>query len=212
MPTDPFADLLAHLPVPEAAREALTRRMAGPGRHYHGVGHLALLWARYREYGPAAGLGDAATARRMACAIAWHDAVYEPQRRDNEARSAALWREAAGEAGLAVEEVEWVAGTILATADHLGYRAGPVDGARVLMLDLDLTPLGEAPEVFDRNTALLRAEYVHLDEASWRAGRRAFLAGLREVAGLYRTPVIAAAFEAQARRNIERAVAEDGPA
>ncbi len=210
MMLEDFADLLARLPVSAATREVLAARMTAPGRHYHGAGHLAVLWARHRSFGAAAGLGDAATGRLIACAIAYHDAVYDATRRDNEARSAALWRAAAGEAGLPEGEVEWVAGTILATADHLGYRPAPGEpgeAARLWMLDLDLTPLGEAPEDFARNTALLRKEYRHLDEASWEAGRRVFLAGLRAWPRLYRTPVLAAAFEAAARRNIARELA-----
>lgn len=205
--TEELADLFTHLPLPNGARLALAVRMAEPGRHYHDAGHLALLWSRHRAYAPSAGLGDATTARLMACAIAYHDAVYDPKRRDNEARSAALWREAAGETRLPEAEIEWVAGTILATADHFGHRLEPDDVARLFMLDLDLTPLGEAPEVFDHNTALLRAEYAHLDDAQWAAGRRAFLARLQAMPHLYRTPVIAEAFEAQARRNIAAAIA-----
>ncbi|MBL6076362.1 hypothetical protein JMJ56_00010 [Belnapia sp. T18] len=207
MALNDFADLLAGLPVSGAARGALAARMTAPERHYHGAGHLAVLWARHREFSEAAGLGDVATGRLIACAIAYHDAVYDAARRDNEARSAELWHADAAEAGLPEGEIDWVAGTILATADHLGYRPAPGEpdeAARLWMLDLDLTPLGEAPEAFDRNTALLREEYGHLDAAKWEAGRRAFLAGLRAWPQLYRTPVLAAAFEAAARRNIAR--------
>ncbi len=210
MALDDFADLLARLPLSGAAREALAARMTAPGRHYHGAGHLAALWARHREFGDAAGLRDAATERLIACAIAYHDAVYDATRRDNEVLSAGLWRAAAAEAGLPEGEVAWVAGTILATADHLGYRSAAGEtgkAARLWMLDLDLTPLGEAPEAFARNTALLREEYRHLDAASWEAGRRAFLAGLQAWPRLYRTPVLAAGFEAAARRNIARELA-----
>ena len=95
----------------------------------------------------------------IACAIAFHDAIYDPQRRDNEARSATLWRSA--EPALAPWEIDWVAGTILATADHLGAQPDPGMAedawrARLWMLDLDLTPLGGSWDAFDANTSKLR--------------------------------------------------------
>ncbi len=44
-------DLLAAVPVSDAARSDLRRRMAAPGRHYHGLRHLALLWTRHLALG-----------------------------------------------------------------------------------------------------------------------------------------------------------------
>ena len=72
------------------------------------------------------------------------------------------------------------------------------------MLDLDLTPLGEAPPAFDHNTGLLRQEAAHLNDAQWNAGRLAFLGRFAEAPQVYRTPTIAALFEARARANFAR--------
>ena len=44
-------DLLAAVPVCDAARADLRRRMAAPGRHYRGLPHLALLWTRHLALG-----------------------------------------------------------------------------------------------------------------------------------------------------------------
>ncbi len=43
---DAVDDLLAAVPVSDAVRADLRRRMAAPGRRYHGPRHLALLWVR----------------------------------------------------------------------------------------------------------------------------------------------------------------------
>jgi len=200
-----FDALLAHLPLGDAARRDLRRRMCGPDRHYHDHRHLGLLWARAIAFGD--GFRAPPMSRRLACAIAYHDAVYHPGAADNEARSAALWRAAADEAGLPADDIDWVAATIEATADHL---AGADDPGRQFMLDLDLTPLGETPAAFARNTELLRAEYAHVDEAAWRRGRREFLARFLAAPTIYRTPAVAAAFEAPARANLRAALAEEG--
>ena len=48
---DALEDLLAAVPVSDAARADLRRRMAAPGRRYHGPHHIALLWARHLALG-----------------------------------------------------------------------------------------------------------------------------------------------------------------
>jgi predicted metal-dependent HD superfamily phosphohydrolase len=215
---DAFDDLLAAVPVTDAARADL-RRMAAPRRHYHGLPHLALLWARHLALGRGSGFHEPRVARLVASAIAFHDAVLEPGRAGNERASAALWRQAAAGGALETEEVDWVAGTIEATADHLAAAgailagSGPAttppplpDRARPCVLDLDLSPLGEPPAAFARNTELLRLERLDLDDNGWRRCVRAFLARLHAAPRLYRTPAVAAAFETQAKANIARAL------
>ncbi len=211
-------DLLAAVPVSDAARSDLRRRMAAPGRHYHGPRHLALLWARHLALGRGSGLHEPSVARLVASAVAFHDAVLEPGRAGNERASAALWREVASAAALPAEEIDWVAGTIEATADHLaaaeatlaeaGAGAPPplLARARLWVLDLDLRPLGEAPAAFARNTGLLRLERPDLDEGAWSRCVRAFLARLHAAPWLYRTPAAHAAFEDRAKANIARAL------
>lgn len=197
--------LLRHLPLAPAARQRLHHRLAAPGRHYHGPAHVALLWRRHAALPAPAVLRTAQWRTRMACAIAFHDAVHEPGRGDNEAASAALWRRAA--AHLARRERRWVEQAILATADHL--RAPVPDGpgglALARLLDLDLSPLGERPAVFDANTGRLRAEAVHLPAAAWEAALAAFLARMAAAPRLFRTRALRARFEARARANLRRA-------
>jgi predicted metal-dependent HD superfamily phosphohydrolase len=204
---DPLADLMALVPVPAAARDALLACLAGPTRAYHGTAHVVLLWQRHVRYGAGLAVRAEPWNTRLACAIAYHDAVYDAARRDNEARSAAMWRQARPD--LPAEDVEWVAATILATADHLG--ASPEPGmapqswaARAWMLDLDLSPLGEEQAAFDANTAALRHEFAHLSDEAWAKGRAAFLRSFAAAPRLFRTPVLHAAFEAPARANLAR--------
>jgi hypothetical protein len=78
--------------------------------------HLALLWTGHLALGRGSDLHEPRVARLVASAIAFHDAVLEPGRADNERASAALWREAAAASGaVPAEEADWVAGTIEAT-------------------------------------------------------------------------------------------------
>ncbi|HJS85696.1 MAG TPA: hypothetical protein VJ779_09560 [Acetobacteraceae bacterium] len=206
MPTSCDA-LFSLVPVSDRSRQELARCMRAPGRFYHRDEHLALLWRRHRTFGQGGAFHARPVERLVASAIAFHDAVLDTTRTDNEAASAALWREMASAAGqLSPKEIDWVAGTIAATADHLA--PWPADGllerARLWVLDLDLTPLGESPAIFARDSQRLRAEHMHLDTACWNRKRLEFLAQFARAPRLFRTKVIADAFEAPARANLER--------
>jgi predicted metal-dependent HD superfamily phosphohydrolase len=205
-----IADLFFQVPVPPAVRDDLVARMSGRDRHYHGIEHLALLWECHLRHGAGLSVCSPPWHRLIACAVAFHDGIYDPMRRDNEAESAALWR--AASPALEPGEIDWVSGTILATADHLNAVPDPGMASdawqvRLWMLDLDLTPIGAAEPDFIANTGRLRAEYSHLDDATWDTGRLGFLRGMSRQPVLFRTPVLAAAYEATARANLARELA-----
>jgi predicted metal-dependent HD superfamily phosphohydrolase len=207
-----FEALLARAPLDNRAKSELTAMMVSDERHYHGVNHLALLWRRHRLYAAAEGLDALEIETLIACAIAYHDCVYARGRRDNEERSAEVWMRASAAAPLPDDDRRWVADTIRATADHLAYPDPAADAplrerARAWVLDLDLTPLGEADADFDRNTELLRLEVPHLTDAQYDAGRLGFLRKFSAAPRVYRTPTLAARFEAQARANFARQLA-----
>lgn len=205
--SDTVRELLLRLPVREAARHKLVALMSAPGRYYHNLSHIGTLWQRHCQFGAGTEFRAQAVELLIACAIAYHDAVYDTSRADNETVSAALWRKEAGSATrLTAAEIDWVTDTIEATSWHFGPRptATVLDRARTWMLDLDLTPLGEPAEVFAHNTQLLRMEVPDLTEAAWNHQRLAFLAHADSYPRIFRSDVLADAFEAQARANIAR--------
>jgi predicted metal-dependent HD superfamily phosphohydrolase len=211
--------LFDRVPIDAAAKADLVARMTTPDRFYHGLDHLALLWDRHCAYAGQTGFDE--MDRLIACAIAFHDCVYDSRREDNEERSAEVWMNASRQSGLSGADRLWVAETICATRDHLTYlqtaaidRAPPRNAggclrkrARSWMLDLDLTPLGETPAEFDRNTQMLRREYLHLSERQWQEGQIDFLRRFFEAPRIYASPTLEAVFEAPARRNLEQQLA-----
>ena len=206
-------DLFEHVPVGDPAKDGLLAEMSRPGRVYHGLQHLETLWRRHELYSPEAGLAGAGPTRLLACTIAYHDSVYDVHRDDNEASSAKAWLRDSENSLVSEEDRDWVAQTILATSDHLAYHADPKatgakarlrEKARLWMLDLDLTPLGETPETFDENSRQLRAEFAHMSTTEWRASMRKFRRRFLEAPQIYRSPVLAAHFEVAARSNLAR--------
>lgn len=199
-------DLLAAVPVPPRAKLHLLACMAEPHRHYHGISHLDVLWRRHRSLWSFSGL-DEALDRRIACAIAFHDSVFEFGAKDNEIRSAEFWLCASAESALSEAERSWVADTIVATADHDAARCDlrdPLARARQWLLDLDLSPLGENCDDFDTNVALLRAEAMSLTDDEWEISLRRSLQHFAGMQPLYRSDIIARLFSEPAKRNFDR--------
>jgi predicted metal-dependent HD superfamily phosphohydrolase len=137
-------------------------------------------------------------------ALWFHDAVYDPHAQDNEEKSAALAHETMRDAGVAHDVAARVAEMIRGTRGHAPTPSAGPDGA--LVIDIDLSILGAAPDVFARFEEQIRREYQWVDEATFRAGRRAVLARFLSRTEIYRTPLLRDRFEVQARQNLQRAI------
>jgi predicted metal-dependent HD superfamily phosphohydrolase len=167
-------------------------------RHYHTLQHLRECLAQF----------DAAAmlARRPAeveLALWFHDAVYDPQRSDNEERSADWARASVLAAGCGAAAAERVAALVLATKTHVA-PADDVDAA--LLLDVDLAILGAAPARFADYERQIRAEYAHVPDAEFRAGRARVLRGFLDRERIYVTEAFHDALEARARENLLRSL------
>lgn len=189
-----------HLPGELAA--ALAARYAEPHRAYHNAAHIAELLGWFDRVADDVGWRQPA---EVYLAIVFHDAIYEPGAKDNEARSAAWARTAdLGGAGAAVDR-ERVAALIELTARHGAIDTADHDAA--LLLDSDMAILGAPPDVFAAYDAAIAREYRHLPAEAYRAGRRAFLAMLAAKPRIFLSDYFHARLEAQARANLARALA-----
>jgi len=75
-----------------------------------------------------------------------------------------------------------------------------------LLADIDLTGLGQAPELFDRDGRAIRQEYAHVPEDQFGPGRVNLLERFLDRPHVYYTPEIRKRYEAQARANLSRAL------
>ncbi|MGC5040268.1 hypothetical protein ACPXCS_30455 [Streptomyces sp. DT190] len=181
-------------PDPAPYAEDLLRRWQEPQRRYHTVGHLTAVLDRVddlREYAR-----DLAAVRLAAW---FHDAVYLPDRSENEERSARLAERALTEAGVPDARTAEVARLVRLTVTHDPADDDP-DGQ--VLCDADLAILASPPSVYAAYTAAVREEYHFVPNDAFRSGRAAILRQLLELPLLFRTPYGARHWEATARYNL----------
>jgi predicted metal-dependent HD superfamily phosphohydrolase len=177
-------------PVAEAYRE--------PQRRYHDETHLAemleavhALRASCRDF------------RAVLLAAWFHDAVYRPERSDNEAQSAAWARRVLPAAGFTEEVTASVERLVLSTQPGASVAADP--DAQVLS-DGDRRIWASPPHRYAEYARGIRAEYSRFSWTRYALGRRGFLDGslrrARETGRLFFH--FGAEEEAAARANLGR--------
>jgi predicted metal-dependent HD superfamily phosphohydrolase len=130
-------------------------------------------------------------------AIWFHDAIYDTHASDNEERSARMMEESLSAAGVASDDVGRIAAHVRATKDHVPHS---VDDQ--LVIDIDLSILGESADVFERFEEEIRREYAWVESAAYVVGRAAVLRRFSERPFIYGTPLFRARYESRARENI----------
>jgi predicted metal-dependent HD superfamily phosphohydrolase len=183
-------------PEPSAYGEQLLRRWSEPQRRYHTVRHLAAVLAAVDAL--AAG-GTAADTDVVRLAAWFHDAVYAPDRSENEERSARLAERVLRELGVPEPVRARTARLVRLTVDH---DPAPGDADGELLCDADLAVLGGSPQEYASYAAAVREEYAFVPDDAFRAGRAAVLRQLLALPALFRTPAAVSGYEARARANM----------
>ncbi|MFF7770835.1 hypothetical protein ACFZC7_30545 [Streptomyces massasporeus] len=181
-------------PDPAPYADALLTRWQEPQRRYHTVEHLTAVLDRVDELERYARDPDVV---RLA---AWfHDAVYLPDRSENEERSARLAERALAEAGVPDAKTAEVARLVRLTVTHDPADDDP-DGQ--VLCDADLAVLASPPSAYAAYTTAVREEYHFVPSDAFREGRAAILRQLLDLPRLFRTPHGTAEWEATARYNL----------
>ncbi|MFC7306385.1 hypothetical protein ACFQVC_19435 [Streptomyces monticola] len=174
--------------------ENLLGRWSEPQRRYHTADHLTAVLDRVDELAE-----HAEDADLVRLAVWFHDAVYLPERSENEERSARLAERALAEAGLGREETAEVARLVRLTVTH-----DPDDGDRngEVLCDADLAILASGPDAYAAYAAAVREEYAFVPDEAFRDGRAGVLRQLLALPRLFRTPHGARQWEDPARHNL----------
>lgn len=154
----------------DVLRDELIAAWSEPHRHYHGPRHLLAVLDAVAGHHPS----DAFT-----LAAFFHDAVYEPSRGDNEARSAE-WLDHATpglvNGGVKPADIALARALVLATAHPLDdIPPGPDAKSIRRFLDADFGIFASLPEDYDAYVAAVRAEYAFVPGEAFAQGRAAFI-------------------------------------
>ncbi|WP_433546965.1 HD domain-containing protein [Streptomyces sp. CA-294286] len=179
-------------PAPYAAN--LLARWSEPRRHYHTLAHLSSVLGHLDT------LADHAADPELVRLAAWfHDAVYHPERDNNEDRSARLAERALPELGLSSAATAEVARLVRLTATH---DPDPEDTNGEALCDADLAILAAPPEAYAAYASAVRTEYAFVPDPDFRQGRAAVLTQLLALPRLFRTPYGTGQWEDAARHNL----------
>jgi predicted metal-dependent HD superfamily phosphohydrolase len=172
----------------------LDERYGEPHRRYHTRAHLTAVLDLVDEL---AGHADDPDLVRLA---AWfHDAVYDPERADNEERSARLATRMLADTDLSPAGLQEVARLVELTTTHAPDED---DRNGQVLCDADLAVLGSDPGEYAAYTAAVREEYAFVPDEFFAAGRAEVLNGLLALPKLFHTPPARERFEERARNNI----------
>lgn len=191
---DRWNALVDHPAAPAAGRELLAR-WAESHRHYHGLEHLREVLDRIDELADEASDADA-----VRLAAFFHDAVYDPASPANEQRSARLAEDVLPGLGVDPARVLDVARLVRVTASHVPTSTEDRNGA--VLCDADLAILAASPEDYAAYAAGVRAEYAHLDDPTFRAGRTDVLTSLLDRPQLFWTRIGRERWQDRARQHL----------
>ncbi len=166
-------------------------------RHYHTAAHVA---ACLQSLDACAALAHSAP--EIELALWFHDAIYRPLSKDNEARSADWTERFLAANGAPAAVVDRVRQLILATA-HAAPAQTPDES---LLLDIDLAILGADTDAYDAYEAAIRNEYRMVPMMLYRKKRVEVLQGFLLRPGIYLNAVFREQREQRARANLARAI------
>lgn len=196
--------------------DALLTAYSEPHRHYHTCEHLMACFQvldrvfprRPVPPDPLTPLDPLHDARALVELALWfHDYTY-----DTKAEPGENERQSADEAedivvnglGLPALAAAEVKNLILATR----HTEAPTSREAKILVDVDLSILGESPEVFDAYEAQVRKEYAWVPDEAFKAGRKNVLKGFLDREWVYSTPEMRkTGYEGRAQTNLRRALA-----
>jgi predicted metal-dependent HD superfamily phosphohydrolase len=177
--------------------DRLRAAYAEPHRHYHNQQHIAECLA---EFDRARHLARHPTAVELA--LWFHDAVYNSKASDNEEQSAALLKSCAAEGRMTDSLAETATGLVMVTKNH-DVHADP-DAA--LMVDVDLSILGQSEKRFSEYEQQIRQEYAWVPQAIFASNRAEILNRFLARPTIFATEWFRTKYEQQARRNLKASI------
>jgi len=178
--------------------DELNKYYSDDTRFYHDKSHIVECLRNFQLY-----RSKAEHPSEIEIAIWFHDVIYDTKASDNEEQSAVFAERALVEASAQKDSVNRVVDMILATKTH---QVSSNDSK--LMVDIDLGILGTPRDVFEQYDQNIRKEYHWVPSEVYLPGRANVLRSFIEREAIYHTKEFYDLYEVQARKNLERKIAE----
>jgi predicted metal-dependent HD superfamily phosphohydrolase len=166
-------------------------------RYYHNATHVENCLIEFDISSMLAGHPD-----EVELAIWLHDLFYDPKAKDNEEKSASFASSLLAESGCNYDICNRVKALILATM----HNCVPESADAELLVDIDLSILGQQPEIYDIYEKNIRAEYSWVPIEAYIEGRTKVLQSFLDQPRIYLTDIFEKKYEKQARLNMGRAI------
>ncbi|RZG84413.1 HD domain-containing protein [Acinetobacter venetianus] len=144
---------------------------------------------------------DLKDAHAVELAIWFHDAVYDPQAKDNEPKSAALFEQYLAQ-DLSIDIIQKIKSWIIATQKHEVTDELDLQ----FLLDIDLAILAASPERFDEYEQQIQQEYAWVDPDVYSIKRKQVLAHFYQTEPLYQTEYFQQRLEQRAKSNLKNII------
>jgi len=188
---------LAGNPPPGGSFSRIMAAYSESHRYYHTFGHIKHCLSELDEVKGLMGSSD-----EVEYAIWLHDMVYDTHASDNEEKSARIAKEILSESSCPEIKVRKIQQLILITT----HQQQPETPDAHFMVDIDLTILGQPPEIFDIYERNIRAEYSWVSAEDYKIGRSKVLQSFLNRPSIYNTNWFKKLYEHQARENILKAL------
>ncbi|MBD5778807.1 hypothetical protein IEN85_04840 [Pelagicoccus sp. NFK12] len=170
----------------------LSRAYQTGDRHYHTLEHVIDCLSTLSSYpSPPSPLS-------IELALWYHDAIYDPNRSDNEAQSALFMESEFAAAELDPQILGQAKALVLATS----HKETASNEAEAIIADVDMAILATPPARYLQYTQQIRKEYSCFDDASYRVGRSTFLKTFLSQSQIFQTAHYRDMFENRARINM----------
>jgi predicted metal-dependent HD superfamily phosphohydrolase len=176
---------------------ALIARYAEKHRRYHTALHISECLAHFET---ARSLCE--HPQEVELALWFHDAIYEPQAKDNEEKSAQWALRVMTAAGIGADACQRVHALIMKTC----HDALPQSPDEQVLVDIDLAILGAEAGRFDEYENQVRAEYGWVPQFLFNRARKKILQGFLAHSPLYATAHFRQKLEKKARDNLTRSI------
>ena len=202
-----FSELLTHYTTNKKLIGQLWTEIessySSPKRHYHTLHHLQHILDELS--GVKQDISDWDT---VLFSVFYHDITYNPLRRDNEERSAAIAENRLSTIDVPAEKIAGCQVQIMATKSHVWTGDKDTD----YFTDADLAILGQEWAIYESYKAAIRKEYSLYPDLIYKPGRKAVVEQFLQQEKIFKTDPFFNRYEKQARVNLQKEMEEfSGP-